>query len=246
MLAGESAGLNLCLALIQLLVQVRLSNPRLRFHGQEVSPDLPAGVAGISGFFDITLSLPSDRSNLDSDVLCPTDPYHRQDRPIEPIWPADPPRGDIYCETSALCHPLVNPINTPNWIGAPPMWLASGGQERMADGVMAIAQQAAADGVAVEFEEYRGMPHIWHVTMPRLPQARMVMERWADACLRLRGCEIDGSSTKAVTFERMEVVDLDIRNLLPLSQDQIRRIVRDHRDNRQAYVRTTKTLKASM
>ena len=233
--AGDSSGLNLCLALVQLLLTVRPAKSTLRFHGQDILPDLPAGVAGISGFLDLTLSLPSNEANYDFDVLFPSDPYHSQDKPIEPCWPANPPRGGVYCETSALCHPLVSPTNARSWVGAPPMWLAYG-QERMADGVKAVTRQAASDEVDVQFEEYGMMPHIWPVTMPKLPQARMAVERWAAVCLQLRKGTVERSA-KRISGEKMDITLLEIKSLLPLSGEEFRRIMREHRDQRQPYVR---------
>ena len=236
-LSGDSSGLNLCLALVQLLLKVRESERTLRIHGRKVCPGMPAGVAGLSGYLDLTFGLPSDQTNSESDVLLLSDPYRRLDRPLEPCWPADPPRGDIYCEISALCHPLTSPVNALSWVGAPPMWLACG-QERMADASKAVAQQAARHGVIVQFEEYDAMPHIWPLTMPKLPQARMVIDKWASVCLQLRNGGFESSATR-ITAEGREMIPLDVKNLLPLSQDQVRGLTREQRARRQPYVRLT-------
>ena len=127
-----------------------------------------------------------------------------------------------------LCHPLVNAANAPDWTGAPLMWLACG-QERMADGVKAVAQQAARDSVAVQFEENRAMPHLWPLTTPDVPQARIAFESWATACPQLR-CGNFESSAKMITAERMAVVSLNLMSLVPFSQHQIQRLLREQRD----------------
>lgn len=57
--AGESSGLSLAMSLIQVLLYAQKTNPVVSFHGKKVKLGLPAGVTGLSGFFDVTCALPS-------------------------------------------------------------------------------------------------------------------------------------------------------------------------------------------
>lgn len=67
--------------------------------------------------------------NASNDVL----PHEqRQIQAIQPAcnaWHTSTPRGDLLCDMSAVCHPVVSPTAAPGWSGAPPMWFAYG--ERM-------------------------------------------------------------------------------------------------------------------
>lgn len=70
-LAGDSAGGNLSLALLQTLLTLTRTSRTVQFHGREVSVDLPRGVSLISPWCDITRSMPSVRHNSIYDYLAP-------------------------------------------------------------------------------------------------------------------------------------------------------------------------------
>ena len=186
--AGDSGGASICLSLIQLILELRrqqnTEKPIVRFHGQRVELCMPGGVALASAGLDQTYSLPSWFENGETDILQAEFPALGPDFPICPIWPASPPRGSFYCETSMLCHPLVSPTIARNWAGSPPMWFAQGRGERLVDASKFVAQNAARQNVPVEWEEYEGMPHLWFMLFKRWEQAEMCMYHWADACSR--------------------------------------------------------------
>ena len=236
-LAGESCGLNLCMALVQVILRIQESSSSITFHGKELSPSelLPTGVAGISGFFDLTFSLPSNSANLENDILLFTDPYHSSERPIEAFWPSDPPRGDIYCETSALCHPLVSPVTAQSWRGLSSLWLVCG-QERMSDETKAVAQQAHKDGVVVRFTEYQPMPHLFHVTLPQDTHSKLALENWAAACIDIQRGSLQAESL-LVTAE-MEEIALKSDSLVPLRHSDILSTTMRRRDERKPYIRS--------
>lgn len=61
---GDSAGGNLCLVLLQLILHLHRTapngqTPTLKFHGKDVAIPIPAGIATISSWLDVTHSLPS-------------------------------------------------------------------------------------------------------------------------------------------------------------------------------------------
>ncbi|KAE9969999.1 hypothetical protein BLS_005117 [Venturia inaequalis] len=148
--AGDSAGANLASALMQLLLQINRSNPSpsVQFHGQTVEIPLPAGMALNSPWLDITRCMPSLESNAKYDYL-PTVAYSETHEPPPcSIWPANPPRTDLFCEGSALCHPLVSPLAAMDWTNCPPVFITIG-EEMLADENQILARRLAKQGVRV-------------------------------------------------------------------------------------------------
>lgn len=139
-LAGDSAGGNLVLALTQVLLQWQRTArtgttdadavPVVRFHGENVAVPMPAGISPFSPWTDLTRSLPSLVENTRYDYLPAPDELSRpkadskssgkksgtkllKERhpfPQDEVWPADPLRTDLYSDGSALMHPLVSPL----------------------------------------------------------------------------------------------------------------------------------------
>lgn len=185
--AGDSAGGNLSIALLQLLLQFHRTsdNPTLRFHGKDVHVPLPAGASANSGWFDISRAMPSLMTNLAWDYLPPPN----DDEPItsrfppDEAWPSKPARGDFFCDLSLLDHPLVSPLAAGSWENSPPMFLCLG-QEMLADEVKVVASQAASQGVQVQYEEYEAMPHCFALLLQALPAADKLMSSWGDFCRR--------------------------------------------------------------
>ena len=174
MIAGDSAGANLCLALIQLIPQLHRQNRSactVRFFGKDVAIPLPAGVTAFSACTEVTSALPSIIANQECDYLATTMPLER----VVPcgIWPTIPSRGALYCDISAFCHPLrgalycdisafchplVSPTIVETWTGALPMWFCCG-EEMLVDDSRVITQRPANRGCTVLWVEYEAMPH---------------------------------------------------------------------------------------
>jgi acetyl esterase/lipase len=166
-LSGDSAGGNLALVLLQtLLTLTRISgSSTITFHGKEVPIEIPAGLAATSPWCDITRSMPSNYTNAHIDYLAP--PAKPSDEPFKTIpiipdsvWPASPPRAEIFCNSSILCHPLVSPLAAPSelWKGAPPIWI-SVGEEGLTDEGLIVARRLEEAGVPVVVDMFEGMPH---------------------------------------------------------------------------------------
>src|SRR3954466_9971822 len=68
-LAGDSAGGNLSLVLLQTLLTLHRASHTIRFHGKEIPIELPGGVATVSPWCDVTRSMPSIRKNAVFDYL---------------------------------------------------------------------------------------------------------------------------------------------------------------------------------
>ncbi|MCJ1475798.1 hypothetical protein MMC13_004462 [Lambiella insularis] len=220
-LAGDSSGAALALGLIQIILAARhnqgTSTPTVRFHNRTVQLLMPGGATMQSPSMDQTYSsLPSWTRNAPYDVLQEDTPALLPDYPPCSIWPSNPPRGDVYCETSMICHPLVSPATALDWRGAPPMWFGMG-EERLSDAAKVVAQAAVRQGVIVQWEEYKRMPHNWPMLFPRWWQAARCLEHWAAACnlfsgasglLQNRGESIDWDG---------RTKEVDVRNLTELT-----------------------------
>ena len=155
---------------------------------------LPAGVATACGYFDVTRALPSWTTSRVYDILEPGPvSYLLPGGPTCEAWPAKPPRGEIYCEVSALAHPLVSPCAAEDWTGSPPMWLGYG-EERLADCNAMLAARARDCGVVAREEVFEGMPHLFFQLMGKFPAVRVCYEDWGRFCSSVVNGDVEGGS----------------------------------------------------
>ncbi|KAK4147499.1 alpha/beta hydrolase fold-domain-containing protein [Dichotomopilus funicola] len=187
--AGDSAGGNLALALLQLLMFLNsdsqkknnnTNNNTITWHNLPRTLPLPAGVAVNSPWLDITHSSPSSTTNATFDYL-PTLPQQlaaETKRPACAAWPAHPPRKHVFAADSLLGHPLVTLVLARSWRGAPPVYMCSG-WELLADEDRFVAHKMWREGVKVVFEEFEAMPHCFGLVFPRLREAGRCLEGWA-------------------------------------------------------------------
>ena len=181
--AGDSAGGNLSMALVQFILQLHRgvptgSKPILRFHGVDVEVPLPAGVAPNSGWMDLTRCMPSIYENSQFDYLPPPPSIDEMKHfPEDDMWPADPPRGDLYCDTSMLCHPLVSPMAAKDWTGVCPVWLGYG-TECLTDEGKVVARRIARQGGTVVWQEYEAMPHCFALIFEHLEGGKRCFRSW--------------------------------------------------------------------
>ena len=214
---GDSAGGTCCTALLQLLLQIHRSNPdpsqlpTVKFHGRQVEIPLPAGVAMTSPWLDITRGLPSIEGLVQYDYLPPPSQTDTREFPADAIWPADPPRADLYCEGSALLHPLVSPLASESWEGSPPLFFSLG-QEMLRDEDAVLAQRAVKQGVQVVWREFEAMPHCFAMLLENNNGAPVHYKEYAKFCREVvegQGVRTNGEFIKAKTLERSEV---DVRS----------------------------------
>ncbi len=156
-LGGDSAGGNLCLALLQTLLEFKRQGLRIRWNGEEREVPIPAGAALCSPWADITHSSPSCQNNGKYDYLPPLnlDLGDREPPPCE-LWPTDPPRKNLYAEDACLPHPICSPLAATSWEGCCPIYLETG-TELLTDEGKYVAMMAAKQGVKVIYEEYEAM-----------------------------------------------------------------------------------------
>jgi acetyl esterase/lipase len=199
--AGDCAGGNLAASLMQLLLHMHRTKPAgaknssVKYHGRMVEVPLPAGMATLSGWFDVTRAMPSVESNQIWDYLTPPDYDNPTSQlPNDDIWPTTPPRGDTFCNLSLLCHPLVSPIASNDWSGSPAMFFMTG-EGLLTDEDKVVAVRAAEQGVIVVWEQYEAMPHVFHEIFPDLKISVRCIDsvgRFVRDCVE--GC-VEGSAT---------------------------------------------------
>ena len=242
-LAGTSAGANLCFALIRCLLELRREtkkmsrpDPMVHFHGREVSLPLPAGIATCSAWCDQCDALPSWREGGQNDILTVLQPALLPGYPSDRLWPSEPPREHPYCVAATLDHELVSPAAVRDWTGAPPMWFACGSEERGLDGIKVVASQAAKCGVPVLWNEYAGMPHEFALLLSRLPQSKHCFEAWADACKKLVEGQV--ARSRAVNLNMPDCAEVEsgeVMELAPLPFDEVKRRMKVQNGQRPVY-----------
>ncbi|KAK4172191.1 alpha/beta hydrolase fold-domain-containing protein [Triangularia setosa] len=210
--AGDSAGGNLCLSLLQLILHLHRTNQRqILWNGHLVDIPLPAGVAVNSPWTDVTHSSPSCVSNAPFDYLPePSILKSAEDkRPPCGIWPSTPRRRHIYVADELITHPLVSVVLAKSWEGSPPVYICTG-WELLADEDKYVAKKMWEAGVRVRFEEYEGMPHCFGLIFPGLQEARRCFNGWGGFIRQVveEGEGEQGSrflTVKAGTLEEAEI-----------------------------------------
>jgi len=103
--AGDSAGGNLCLVLLQTILEFQRQDLKIDWNGEQRDVPIPAGLALSSPWADLTSSSPSCGSNGGTDYLPPmgTGVEERMQPPPCSAWPANPPRKNLYAE-DAVCY----------------------------------------------------------------------------------------------------------------------------------------------
>ncbi|KAI1616229.1 lipase/esterase [Exophiala viscosa] len=184
--AGDSAGGNLAIALLQLLLTLRrMGMTTITFHGVEVPIHLPAGVAVNSPWVDIGRSMPSINNNAHFDYLDPPSAVgiSKAEPTPDDLWPTSPPRAEIFCNASMLVHPLTSPLSAaPELLkGMPPVFMCLG-NEGLEDEITILARRMHQGGGTVSFMGYEGMPHCFAMVFPTAAMAKDCFQRWAKFC----------------------------------------------------------------
>ncbi|KAH7380177.1 Alpha/Beta hydrolase protein [Pyrenochaeta sp. MPI-SDFR-AT-0127] len=223
---GDSAGGTCCTALLQLLLQIHRSTPSgqtptVKFHGKDVEIPLPAGVAMTSPWVDISRGLPSIEGAVKYDYLpAPSQTDHRE-FPKCDAWPANPPRADLYCESSALLHPLVSPLAAQDWSASPPLFF-SVGEEMLRDEDAVLARRAAAQDVPVVWREFEAMPHCFAMLLEGLKGGAVHYEEYAKFCREA----VEGKAIKTngefIIAKSLVRKDVDVKTeLTEITEEQV-------------------------
>lgn len=226
-LAGDSAGGGLCLALVQLLLQINRtasSGKSISFYGQTISLPLPlpGGCATQSAWTDMTRAMPSIYANAQYDYLPP--PLSRDQASKFPhcdIWPSDPPRGDLYSDTTMMCHPLVSPLAAKDWTGSCPLFFAYG-EEMLTDENQVVAARAAKQGVVVISEQWEAMPHCFALIFLGSLMSKRSLNDWAGFCNQV----VEGKEVKTggIWFQAksLKETEADVKSLTAMTDEEVK------------------------
>src|SRR5215468_1444566 len=144
---GDSAGGGLVFSLMM----------RLRDEGVP----LPAAAVALSPWTDLALTGSSLHVN-DSDLMLSADD--------PPLFVRD------YLAGADPRTPYVSPLYG-DPAGLPPTIIQVGSEEVLRDDAVRMADRMRAAGCQVELEIWPRMPHVWHVFVPLIPEARRAIER---------------------------------------------------------------------
>src|SRR5262249_33773834 len=145
---GDSAGGGLVFSLML----------RLRDEGLP----LPAAAVALSPWTDLALTGPSLKLNAAADPMLNTD--------------APPQFVDDYLAGADPRTPYAAPLYGDH-AGLPPSILQVGSDEVLLDAAVPMAARRRAAGCQVELEIWPRMPHVWHLFVPLIPEARRAIER---------------------------------------------------------------------
>ncbi|KAL7622268.1 hypothetical protein AAE478_007772 [Parahypoxylon ruwenzoriense] len=228
--AGDSAGGNLSLALLQTILEIRRQGRRIAWFDKEREVPLPAGVTANSPWVDLVQSMPSWITNQKWCYLPRPRPLSDDvpQRAADDIWPTNPPRKHIYIDDAYALHPLgsLHLGRSGVWTDAPPIYICCG-WECLTDESKYLVSRLVADGVRVVFEEYQAMPHVFALVVPALAESRRCLDGWAGFIKA--ACEDPASiepSYKMVAAKTLREADVDVQTLTPFTEEQVWNLVR--------------------
>lgn len=147
-LGGDSAGGGLALALLAQICAVGLPQP--------------VGTFCFSPFTDITFSGASFTRNAD----------------IDPLLPAHKARevGEMYLQGGDPTDPRASPLFA-DFTGAASVWLTASDTEILLDDTRRMAERLLAQGIDVTSRIETGLPHVWPLMHPVLPEAHQTLAK---------------------------------------------------------------------
>lgn len=152
-LAGDSAGGGLSLALLHSLKQEGLP--------------LPAAVMTLSPYTDMLATGESLESNSDRCVMFSADGIRRA--------------AAAYLDGADGKSPLASPLYG-DFSGFPTMLMHLSDSETLRDDGLRLARKAADAGVEVDLRVWHGQPHVWPIFYPLLPEADQTIGEMAQFC----------------------------------------------------------------
>ncbi|WP_322010285.1 alpha/beta hydrolase [Paraburkholderia sp. J12] len=146
-IAGDSAGGGLALATLVAL--------------RDLGDALPAGAVLYSPWTDLASTGASIRTNDGRDPMFCGEVFAR----VAPL----------YLGAERATHPYASPVYA-DLHGLPPLFMRAGSTETLLDDTLRVAARARAAGVSVECEIGSGLPHVWPIFAPFLPEARRALD----------------------------------------------------------------------
>jgi len=190
-MAGDSAGGNLVLALLQLILHLQRTGQKVFWQGEERDVPVPSCVACNSPWLDITQSSPSWEGTTPApwDYLPKPEQVASSEIQPCPIWPATPERKHLYVADDLITHPLASVVVNSSWKGAPPVYMCTG-WEILALEDKYFAKKLESEGVTVVFEEYEAMPHCFAMILDKTANAARCYDGWGGF---IRTCTTGGT-----------------------------------------------------
>lgn len=209
--AGDSAGGNLSLALLQLIMQVRQEGSPVMWYGELRDVPLPAGVALNSPWVDVTQSSPTWKLDTPTpwDYLPKPETMDSLQVPPCDAWPSNPPRRNMYIADDLAAHPLASLVMAKSWKGAPPIYICTGWEILAHEGKY-LAKKLESEGVRVAFEEYEAMPHCFALLLPGTPTTKRCYDGWA-AFIRSVVDDPEGTESSAMTIKAKTLKEMPLR-----------------------------------
>jgi acetyl esterase/lipase len=147
-LAGDSAGGGLCMALQLALRQLNLP--------------MPLACVCFSPWVDLTFSGESAHIQADMDPIV---------RPQEVG-----PWGEAYAGTHDITHPMISPLFTTNFQGLAPLLIQASTTEVLTDDARRLAANIEQQGGKVQLELYPELLHVWQLFWRFIPEANEAIQ----------------------------------------------------------------------
>ncbi|MBN3855295.1 alpha/beta hydrolase [Paraburkholderia sp. Ac-20340] len=171
-IAGDSAGGGLALATLVAL--------------RDAGDKLPAGALLYSPWTDLAVTGASIQTNDGRDPMFCGEVFTRV--------------AALYLGEASASDPYVSPLYA-DFHGLPPLFMLAGSTETLLDDTLRAAERARAAGVSVDCEIGRGLPHIWPIYAPFMPEARRSLDHSAAFIQRVTTVDTTARAQKAAPFD---------------------------------------------
>jgi monoterpene epsilon-lactone hydrolase len=111
----------------------------------------------------------------------------------------------LYLGDTSATHPYASPLYA-DLHGLPPLFIMAGATEVLLDDSRRVADNARARGVAVEFEVWQKVPHVWPLFVPFIPEARRALDRAATFVQRVTSARGDLDNPSGQPSSAMSIV----------------------------------------
>lgn len=148
---GDSAGGGLVFALVMKL--------------RDLGDPLPASVVSLSPWTDMAGTGDSIRTNAKRDPFFVPEDVERY--------------AQLYLGAQSRQTPFASPLYG-DFTGLPPLLIQAGESEMLLDDARGVHAKAFAAGVPSELQIFKGVPHVWHLMTPFVPEARVALRQVAE------------------------------------------------------------------
>jgi len=118
------------------------------------------------------------------------------------------------------------------------------GQERCIDGAKTIATQMIKDEVAVCWEEYEAMPHVFMSFLPQWKQGNVCYKRWVafvQTCLAGQNLRTEGFM---IGCEYLKIQEIDMGGLTEFTPEYARRMIEVNKRERAEWLESFRRSKS--